>query len=82
MTTIWELDYETTNLIMNYVPGPFTTWATYGIAADILEQFWRDWDRVAIFFEVDSEDGRYSYGEGFVATKEMYARITGRGYRV
>ena len=82
MSTIWELDYATTNLMMNYVPGPDTTWATYAIATDILEKFWRDWDRVSLFFQVESEDRMQSYGEGFVATKEMYARITGRGYNV
>ena len=80
MTTIWELDYATTNLMMNYVPGPDTTWATYAIATDIVEKFWRDWDRVAVYFEIESEDRVQSYGQGFVATKETYAQITGRGY--
>ena len=82
MSTIWELDYETTDLMMVYLPGTDTTWATYAIATDILENFWRDWDRVSIFFAIESEDRMRNYGRGFVVTKEMYARITGRGYNV
>lgn len=66
--------------MLDYVPGPFTTWATYGIFTDILEKFWRDWDRVTIFFRVGSADGRQGYGDGFVATKEMFEEITGRGW--
>ena len=66
--------------MMNYVPGPDTTWASYAIVTDILEMFWRDWDRVGVYFEIDSADGRESFGDGFVATKERYEQVTGRGY--
>ena len=80
MATYWELEYSTTDLFMNYVPGPDTTWATYAIATDLLEKFWMDWDRVTIFFDLESADGTQSYGQGFVVTKEMYREITGRGF--
>ncbi|KAL6719973.1 hypothetical protein ACLMJK_001894 [Lecanora helva] len=79
MHTLWELDYLTTGLIMNYVPGPRTTWGTFAIVTDILEEFWREWDRVSIFFSVASADGGQGYGEGFVATKEQYAEVVGSG---
>ena len=77
MATKWELDYQTTNLMMNYVPGPDTTWATYGILTDILDDFWREWDMVSIYFEVASADGRERYGTGYVVTKEQYREVTG-----
>ena len=80
MSTIWELEYRTTNLVMNYVPGPYTTWATYAIFTDIVERFWGDWDRVTIYFVVESPDGTQGYGDGFIATKEMYEEVTGRGF--
>ena len=65
---------------MNYVPGPYTTWATYAIFTDLVEKFWRDWDRVTIYFVVESPDGTQVYGDGFIATKEMYEEVTGRGF--
>ena len=76
MRTRWEIDYETPDYIMNWVPGPHATWATYSTITDILEDFWREWDRVTIYFEVDPEDGRNTgYGEGFVATPNMREEI-------
>ena len=66
--------------MMDYVPGPWTTWATYDIFINILEQFWRDWDRVTIYFEIRAADGRQGYGDGFITTKEMYEEVTGRGW--
>ena len=72
---MFEIDYETPDYIMNWVPGFLTTWATYPSVTNILEDFWRRWDRVTIFFEVVSEDGTQRYGEGFVATPSMRTEI-------
>ena len=75
VSTMFEIDYETPDIIMNWVPGFRTTWATYVSVTDILEDFWSDWDRVSIFFEVASEDGTQRYGEGFVATPSYRTEI-------
>ena len=75
MRTMFEVDYETPDLIMNWCPGFSTTWATYATLVNILEDFWREWDRVTIFFEVSSEDRTQRYGEGFVATPDMRREI-------
>ena len=75
VSTMFEIDYETTDVIMNWVPGFSTTWATYVSVTNILEDFWREWDRVIIFFEVSSEDRTQRYGTGFVATPDMRTEI-------
>ena len=75
VSTIFEIDYETPDVIMNWVPGFRTTWATYPSVVNILEDFWRQWDRVTIFFEVVSEDRTERYGTGFVATPDMREEI-------
>ena len=73
--TMFEIDYETPDVIMNWCPGFRATWATYASVVNILEDFWREWDRVIIYFEVMSEDRTQRFGEGFVATPDLRTQI-------
>ena len=75
VSTMFEIDYETPEIIMNWVPGFRATWATFVSVTNILEDFWREWDRVCVYFEVASEDGRQRWGEGFVATPNYRTEI-------